>query len=470
VTERLFGTDGVRGIPGRHPLTLENVRAIARAAAGILLNRRRGGNGCQPFVVMGSDTRASGPALGRELVQGFAESGCRTVDLGVVPTPTVSYLASRLGALAGVTVSASHNPAEFNGIKFFMGSGLKMPESLEAEIEAQVARSASSGSAVPSAKGGRSRSRDLGSHAQDGRALVGRYVDFLRSVFPAHLDLSGMKVVADCANGAAAAIAPGLLESLGAEVVRIGCSPSGSNINKGCAALETEVMRRAVLKHRAHAGVSFDGDADRAIFCDEKGRIADGDALIALAALRLERLGLLRGDKVVVTVMTNLGLIKFLEDRGIASVTVPVGDRNVADAIEAGGLALGGEASGHIIFRCFAPTGDGIVTALETLAAVREAGVPFSRALPSYKVFPQLLKNVPVRKRVPVRALPGFLRRIKGHEARLKGFGRIVVRYSGTEPLFRIMVEGPSAALVRRVSADLTHVYLHESGQERPVH
>ncbi|MBI5623478.1 MAG: phosphoglucosamine mutase [Elusimicrobia bacterium] len=447
----LFGTDGVRGIPGKPPLLPETVRSIARAAASVLLRRRQGGNGGRPFVVMGRDTRASGPALGRELVRGFSSAGCRTVDLGVAPTPAVSYLASRLGSLAGVTVSASHNPAEFNGIKFFMGSGLKMPESLEAEVEALVGRPAPSGSraALP---------------AEDGRGFMERYSDFLRSVFPAHLDLSGMRIVADCAHGAAAAIAPALLEGLGAEVFRIGCSPDGYNINEGCGALETETMRRAVLKHRAHAGVSFDGDADRAIFCDERGRIADGDALIALAALRLAALGVLRRDKVVVTIMTNLGLIRFLEGRGIASVTVPVGDRNVSDAIEAEGLSLGGEASGHVIFRCFAPTGDGIVTALETLAAVRESGRPFSRALPAYRVFPQLLKNVPVERKVPIKSLPGFQRRIRGYEDRMKGFGRIVVRYSGTEPLFRIMVEGPDAALVRRVTADLTQAYLHESG------
>ncbi|MBI5882557.1 MAG: phosphoglucosamine mutase [Elusimicrobia bacterium] len=493
--ERLFGTDGVRGIPGKPPLTPQTIRSIARSAAGLLLRRRTGANGSrpppangrcaapsgtavpcrQPFVVVGRDTRASGPALCRELVAGFSAAGCRTVDLGVVPTPAVSYLASRLGALAGVTVSASHNPAEFNGIKFFMGSGLKMPESLEAEVEALVARSRPEALDCQDIGGPGPRGLQEGRWpkgarpVQDGRGFVERYRDFLRSVFPAHLDLSGMRIVADCAHGAAADIAPAILEGLGARVVRIGCSPRGSNINKGCGALETEAMRRAVLKSRAHAGVSFDGDADRAIFCDERGRIADGDALIGLAALRLRRLGLLRGDKVVVTIMTNLGLIKFLEEVGIASVVVPVGDRNVADAIEAEGLSLGGEASGHVIFRCFAPTGDGIVTALETLAAVRESGRPFSLALPAYRVFPQLLKNIPVSRKVPVKSLPHFLTRVRSHSERMKGYGRIVARYSGTEPLFRIMVEGPSAAQVRRVTADLTRVYLHESRNQRRI-
>ncbi|MBI4677367.1 MAG: phosphoglucosamine mutase [Elusimicrobia bacterium] len=474
MSERLFGTDGVRGIPGQHPLTPEMVRSIARAAAGLLLKRRPSVNGGGPFIVMGRDTRASGPALCRSLARGFSAAGCRTWDLGVVPTPAVSYLACGLKALCGVTVSASHNPAEFNGIKFFMGDGLKMPEPLEARIERLVTKPPACAGKAPGSGRGRRPSvpcairKGVGGRGEavDGRGLAGRYGEFLRSVFPAHLDLGGMRIVVDCAHGAASAIAPGLLEDLGAEVVRLGCAPDGSNINEGCGALETRAMRRRVLESRAHAGVAFDGDADRAIFCDEKGRIADGDALIALAALRLKRIGILRDDKVVVTVMTNLGLVKFLENEGIASVIVPVGDRNVADAIEEGGLSLGGEASGHLIFRCFAPTGDGIVTALETLAAVRESGRSFSGALPRYRVFPQILRNVPVAKKVPLKRLPAFLKRVRVHEGRMKGFGRVVVRYSGTEPLFRIMVEGPSAAQVRRITADLTKAYLYESRQE----
>ncbi|MBI5209550.1 MAG: phosphoglucosamine mutase [Elusimicrobia bacterium] len=454
VGARLFGTDGVRGIPGSYPLVPETVRALASEAARLLLKTRKGLNGCAPFVVSGRDTRASGPGLGLHLARGFALEGCRTVDLGVAPTPAVSYLTARLGAFCGVTVSASHNPAEFNGIKFFLGDGLKMPEAFEREIERRL-----------QARRPRGFYRDGGPvPPEDGSPRLVRYAEFLRSVFPATLDLAGLRIVVDCAHGASCGLAPEVLEGLGAEVIRLGCKPDGTNINKGCGALETEAMRRAVVRARAHCGVSFDGDADRAIFCDEKGRIADGDVLIALAALRLSRLGLLRKDRVVLTVMSNLGLVKFLEGEGISSVQVPVGDRNVSDELEREGLSLGGEASGHVIFRCFSPTGDGIITALQTLAAVRESGRTFSRALPAYRVFPLILRNIPVERKVPLAHLPAFARRIRGHEGRLKDAGRIVVRYSGTEPLMRIMVEGPGDALVRRITDDLTAVYLRESG------
>lgn len=453
---KLFGTDGVRGIPGKYPLTAKVVSDIAALAAPLLL--KRDGifrNGTAPLVLLGRDTRASGPALGRALVEGFKSAGCQTLDLGVAPTPAVSYMVPRLKALCGVVVSASHNPAQFNGIKFVTSDGFKMAPSIEDEIEHLLSRE------TPKSLG-----KSAAAHKRkDGPALLGQYVEFLRSTFPATQDLAGLKIVVDCGHGASAAIAPALFRDLGATVIALGCAPDGKNINSGCGALYPEAMRKAVLKHRADCGVSFDGDADRAIFADEKGRLLDGDALICLAAVRLKAQGLLRQNKVVLTVMSNYGLLCFLKERGISVVTVPVGDRHVSEIIEKENLSLGGEASGHIIFRSFAVTGDGMLTAVQTLAAVRESSRPLS-AHRFYRSTPQILKNIEVARKVPLAELPRLSHKIKLCENSLKDAGRIFVRYSGTEPLLRIMVEGPQGPVLKRMAQELADVYLKETGQK----
>ncbi|MFH2204701.1 MAG: phosphoglucosamine mutase [Elusimicrobiota bacterium] len=446
----LFGTDGVRGIPGRPPLTPAEVRRLGRAAGEVFLRARRRVNGTPPYVLMGRDTRDSGPALGRALAQGFAAAGCVTRDLGVIPTPGVSYLAARRGALCGVVISASHNPPEFNGIKFFSGDGFKLPVQLERRIESAFR----AGPALRAKPLGRMFSRDA-----DG---MSDYLDFLRSTFPPTLGLAGRRIVVDASNGAAAAIAPGLLRGLGAEVFAIGCAPDGANINKGCGALATERMRRAVVRRKADAGVALDGDADRAVFADEKGRLLDGDALIALAALTLERQGLLRGGKVALTVMSNLGLINFLASRGIGTVQVPVGDRNVTDAIMAEGLSLGGENSGHIVYRRLAPTGDGLLTALQTLAAWLESGRRISAVRTLYRVYPQILKNIRIDRRVPLAGLNHFQRALRACEKKLGSGGRVFVRYSGTEPLLRILVEGRAPGMIKEIADELSRVFLEE--------
>ncbi len=452
VSERLFGTDGVRGIPGRHPMTPETIRTIGVIAARLLLARRRVSlNGSGPAILVARDTRGSGPALARSLAQGFAAAGCRARDLGVAPTPAVSYLLPRLGCVAGVTVSASHNPAEFNGIKFFTADGLKMGADLEDEIERLLPRTG-----PPPARAAR---------LEDASAALERYVEFLRSTFPPHLDLDGLKIVLDCAHGAASAIAPALFEGLGARVIRIGCAPDGRNINKGCGALDPLAMRRAVLRERADCGISLDGDADRALLSDEKGRMVDGDVIIGLSALRLKRQGALRGGRVAVTVMSNLGLVTFLEGRGIAVERVPVGDRAVSEAIEGGGLSLGGEASGHVIFRDFSATGDGMLTALQTLAAWRETGRPLGRVIKLYRPFPQVMRNVSVSAKPPLARLSRLAAATRRYEGVLGARGRVLIRYSGTEPLLRVMVEGPSAGLVRRAAAELVRTFREESAE-----
>ncbi len=450
----LFGTDGVRGIPGRYPLTSEAVRAIAFSAGKILGEKARAGGG-PPAVLLGRDTRESGPALCRDVAAGFSAAGCGILDAGVIPTPGISCLIPRLGAAGGAVVSASHNPARFNGVKFFDAAGFKLCTEAEGRIEDEV-----SGPARPV----RPR-RALASPARR-PDLAGLYADFLRSTFPANLDLSGLTIVLDCANGAAAKIAPGLFAALGAEVVPLGVSPDGRNINAGCGALFPGAVRRAVLRHKADCGVSLDGDADRALFTDEKGRLLDGDAIICLSALRLKRLGLLRRNKVALTVMSNYALLRFLESKGIANVCVPVGDRNVTDAIEREGLSLGGETSGHVIFRRFAATGDGLLTALQTLAALRESGGRLSALGGAFRAVPQAVENVETDSKIPLGDLPRLQKALRGGEKELRGKGRILLRYSGTEPVLRILVEGPNKARVRALARSLAETYRRETGQE----
>jgi phosphoglucosamine mutase len=445
---KLFGTDGVRGIPGKHPLLPDVIRNIALTATRLCLKQRGAPlNGRAPAVLLGRDTRGSGPELAQSLMQGFHLAGCRTIDLGVIPTPALSYLTPRLGAVCGVMVSASHNPAQFNGIKFFTSEGFKMDEATEDETERRL-------KSHPLVKAAASKPA-----REDGKAAVASYVDFLKSTFPATLDLSGFKLVVDCGHGSASAFAPALFESLGATVYPIGAKPNGRNINQDCGALFTKKMQAEVVRRKAHAGVSFDGDADRAIFSDERGRLIDGDVIICLAAVRLQDLGLLRGSKVALTVMSNFGLLTFLRERGVGVVTVPVGDRNVTDAIEHEGLSLGGEASGHIIFRSFAATGDGMLTALQTLAALREAGKPLSYFRGLYRPTPQIIKNVEVHEKAPLQGLRQFQAALKRHEKALGQNGRILVRYSGTEPLLRVMVEGPREDVCRKMSEQLVTAY-----------
>jgi len=453
----LFGTDGVRGIPGRPPLTADLVRRLGAAAAGVFLERRAKRlrevpRGTVPFILGGRDTRSSGGSLSRALAEGFEAAGCRLHDLGVAPTPAVSYLASRLGALCGVVVSASHNPPEFNGIKFFTADGFKAPVDVEEGIEARLAGPA------PVVKPPRVVRRP---------EAMGLYADFLKSSFPADRDLSRLRIVLDCANGAAARLAPALLRGLGAEVFPIGCAPDGSNINTGCGATHTERMRAEVLRRRAHCGIALDGDADRVLMADERGRLLDGDTLIALLAGYLRGRGLLRGDAVVVTVMSNLGLVRHLEGQGIRVVQVAVGDRNVTDALEAGGYSLGGENSGHIIQRHLGPTGDGLLNALQILAAWLRLGGRLSRLQRLYVRYPQVLRNVRVQRRVPVSELPRFGRRLRRAEAALGSSGRVFVRYSGTEPLLRILVEGSDGAVTRRLAGELASVFENEAKERQ---
>jgi len=456
---RLFGTDGVRGIPGKAPLLPETIELIAYHGARELM-RLRGvaPNGTRPRIALGRDTRGSGPALARSLARGFAAAGVETLDLGVIPTPGVSFLTPRLGCFGGVVVSASHNPAEYNGIKFFDALGFKLAPALERRVEDAVA----AGKPLPKARGS--------AKLVDGRARAADYADFLRSAFPATLDLTGVRLVVDCAHGAAAAFAPVLFESLGATVFAVGIKPNGKNINKGCGALAADNMGREVRRRRADAGVAFDGDADRALVCDERGALLDGDAVIGAAATRLLRRGSLRGGKVALTVMSNYGLIRYLNEKGVAVVTTPVGDRHVTEAIEREGLSLGGENSGHVVFRDFAPTGDGMLTALQTLAAWRESGKPMSALRKLYPPTPQTLLALHVRHKPALEGLKRTQAEIGRAGKGLTGRGRVFVRYSGTEPVLRVLVEGPSKPENAKIAGEIAKIYLSETGQTEEGH
>ncbi|MEK7384284.1 MAG: phosphoglucosamine mutase [Elusimicrobiota bacterium] len=454
----LFGTDGVRGIPGCEPLTPATLHALAYHGACVFLETSGVKvNGRAPRIAIGRDTRGSGPILQKSLISGFSAAGVETVDLGVIPTPATSFLTPRLGCFAGVVISASHNPAEYNGIKFFDGLGFKMTPSMEHEVELRLRM----GRPIPAA-----RARLLVSGADH----VALYLDFLRSSLPATLDLEGVRLVVDCAHGSAAAFAPKLFKSLGIEVVPLGVRPNGRNINAHCGALAPETMAREVRRIRAHAGVAFDGDADRALFCDEMGALLDGDAVIGAAAVRLLRTGGLKGGKVALTVMSNFGLVRFLNERGVEVVTTPVGDRHVTQAIEREGLSLGGENSGHVVFRDFAPTGDGILTALQTLAAWRESGKPMSALRRLYTPTPQTLLNLHVRHKPALEGL-SRTRAVIAHAAKsLTGRGRVFVRYSGTEPSLRVLVEGPRKAENVKIAEAIARTYLTETAQTEEAH
>lgn len=428
----LFGTDGIRGRAGEHPLDPATVSRVGAALAASLRERGMGG---EPTVVVGCDTRVSSPAIVASLAGGLRSGGARVRFAGVAPTPEVAHLVRALGADAGISVSASHNPWPDNGIKLFSAEGRKLPDAVEAAIERRVAT-------VPGA--------DPLDVAED-PVLADLYEDHLVRTLPARLD--GLKVVLDCANGAAYRVAPEAFRRAGAEVVLLAASPDGRNINEGCGALHPEAMARAVVAHGADLGLALDGDADRAMLADGEGRVLDGDDVLLLWAAELEREGR-RPETVVGTVMSNWGLEEALAARGIRLVRAAVGDRYVVEEMERSRALLGGEPSGHLIRADLTTTGDGTLTGLHVAAAVAATRVPLA-AGPRFARAPQVLLNVTVRERVPFEQIPGFGGLMNRAEERIAGSGRILVRYSGTERLARVMVEGAERATVDAIAAEL---------------
>jgi phosphoglucosamine mutase len=461
---KIFGTDGVRDRAGRGPLAPDRVAALA-AAAGTLLRRdpalfaaplpeafrALGAPGADPFgagkVLVGRDTRASGPVIEEALVEGFRAAGIDVLRAGVLPTPGVACLTRLWGCALGVVISASHNPAEDNGIKFIAPQGLKIPDPAEEAIEALL-EDPSFRPAAPPRPG----------TAEDVSARTEDYPEFLARFLPR--PLRGVTLAVDCAHGAASAFARPLFERLGARVLLIGASPDGSNINAGVGALHPERVAELVRREKADLGVAFDGDADRAIFADETGAVRDGETVLALCGVELRRKGRLPGDLVVSTVMANYGLERHLAAHGIRLARTKVGDRFVAEEMLRSGAVLGGEPSGHVLFFDAAPAGDGLLTTLRVLGVLAERGEPLSRA--AFDKFPQALLNVPVRHKPPLEEVAAVARAIETARRELGPDGRVLVRYSGTEPLCRVMVEGPEAARVERLAAELAEMVRRE--------
>ena len=437
---RLFGTDGVRGVANQG-LTAELALDLAVAAAHVLVERD--GRARRPLAVVGRDPRASGEFLEAAVVAGLASAGVDVARLGVLPTPAIAYLTAAYGADAGVMISASHNPMPDNGIKLFDGRGFKLPDSVEQEIEARI---------------GETWSRPVGAgvgRVRDAAGAGERYVAHLLGAAPA--SLSGLRVVVDCAHGAAAAIAPTVLAKAGADVVPIGAEPDGLNINDGCGSTHPERLQDAVRSAGADVGIAHDGDADRCLAVDAGGRLVDGDAILAVCALAAKENGRLRGDTVVTTVMTNLGFKHAMATHGIEVVETPVGDRYVLEAMLERGCCLGGEQSGHLVFLEHSTTGDGILTALQLLARMVETGRPLAALASVMTRLPQVLLNVRVTDKNAAMSSPRLREVIAAVERELGADGRVLVRPSGTEPFVRVMVEAPTpeqaTAAAERVAA-----------------
>jgi phosphoglucosamine mutase len=435
---KFFGTDGIRGTTNIEPMTAETALRVGQAAGAHFL---RGDH--RHRVVIGKDTRLSGYMMESAMVAGFTSVGMDVVLLGPMPTPAVAMLTRSMRADIGVMISASHNPYADNGIKLFGPDGYKLSDAAELAIEKRLEKGAK---LVKSEMIGRARRID------DAR---GRYIHFAKSTFPEHLRLDGLKVVVDCANGAAYHVAPEALWELGAEVVPLGVTPNGLNINDGCGSTHPKLLQETVVASAAHIGLALDGDADRLIVADEKGRLVDGDQLMALIALGLQRRGELQGHAVVATVMSNLGLERRLREAGLSLNRTQVGDRYVLEEMRRSGCNVGGEQSGHIILTDHSTTGDGLVAGLQVLAALVEAQAPASELLRQFEPLPQLLKNVRFNGGIEPLKADSVQKRIAAAEAELEGKGRLVIRKSGTEPLIRVMAEGDDPVLVQRLVDDI---------------
>ena len=438
MTRKFFGTDGIRGTTNAEPMTAVTALRVGQAAGAHFL---RGDH--RHRVVIGKDTRLSGYMMESAMVAGFTSVGMDVVLLGPMPTPAVAMLTRSMRADLGVMISASHNPFADNGIKLFGPDGYKLSDEAEQAIERRMEKPPR---LAKSELIGRARRID------DAR---GRYVQFAKDTFPEHLRLDGLKVVVDCANGAAYHVAPDALWELGAEVIPLGVSPDGLNINDDCGSTHPELLQQTVVASGADIGLALDGDADRLIVVDENGRLIDGDQLMALIALGLQQRGELRGEAVVATVMSNLGLERKLGDAGLKLLRTSVGDRYVLEEMRKSGCNVGGEQSGHIILADHATTGDGLVAGLQVLAALVETKGPASTLLRQFEPLPQLLKNVRFSGGAEPLESDSVRKRIAAAEVELEGRGRLVIRKSGTEPLIRVMAEGDDPQLVERVVDDI---------------
>ncbi|MBU0859087.1 MAG: phosphoglucosamine mutase [Alphaproteobacteria bacterium] len=443
MTRKFFGTDGIRGRANSFPMTADMALKVAMAAA-LALEQNNGGLH-QRRAVIGKDTRLSGYMLEQAMASGFVAMGIDVVLVGPIPTPAIAMLTRTLRADIGVMISASHNPYEDNGIKLFGADGYKLSDEVEGAIESLLDRDLTGDLPPPDRIGKASRLDDA----------PGRYVEFLKAVLPRRQNFEGLKVVVDCAHGAAYKIAPKLLWELEAEVISIGVQPNGRNINDGYGATSTDKLERMVVEHQAHIGIALDGDADRLILVDEQGRRIDGDQIMALLARHLHAEGKLQNDALVATVMSNLGLERYLKTHGIGLHRTPVGDRHVVEAMRAKNCNLGGEQSGHIILSDFGTTGDGLLAALQVLSIIKNEGKRASEVLNVFTPLPQVLRNVRFEPGAKPLDNAQVKEAITKAEGQLANDGRLLVRASGTEPLIRVMAEGDNETLVNTVVGDL---------------
>ncbi|MFQ5353420.1 MAG: phosphoglucosamine mutase [Thermodesulfobacteriota bacterium] len=450
--KRLFGTDGVRGVANMEPMTAEMALQLGRAIAYIFKaekDKRR------HKIVVGKDTRLSGYMLESAMMAGICSMGVDALMVGPLPTPGIAFITSSMRADAGVVISASHNPYQDNGIKFFSRDGFKLPDKVELEIESFIFENQD-----PSH---RPTARELGKAYRVDDAN-GRYIVFAKNTFPEHLTLDGLKIVVDCANGATYKVAPTIFAELGADVISVGVEPNGENINLECGSMYAGNVARAVKETGADIGISLDGDGDRCIMVDEQGNVIDGDHIMAMLALsKLKDKGL-RRDTLVATIMSNSGLDEALKTAGIKVVRTGVGDRYVVEEMVRGGYNLGGEQSGHIIFLDHTTTGDGIITALQVLKAMVQDGKPLSELARCMKSFPQVLLNVRVREKKKLEDIPGLQGALAAAREKLKGHGRAFIRYSGTEALARITIEGEDEKEIQGMAEELAGILRKELG------
>jgi len=436
MTRKYFGTDGIRGTANSYPMTADIALRVGMAAGKKFAGR---GN-YRHRVVIGKDTRLSGYMVEPALTAGFTSVGMDVILVGPMPTPAIAMLTRSLRADLGVMISASHNPYQDNGIKLFGPDGYKLADEVELEIEKGIENPDQVALAKPELLGRATRLDDA----------PGRYIEFAKNSFPRDQLLKGLKIVVDCANGAAYKVAPTVLWELEAEVISIGVNPDGFNINDGCGSTSTEAMCKRVVEEGAHLGIALDGDADRLLICDEKGQLIDGDQLMALIASSWAEKGILKGGGLVATVMSNMGLEKFLNSKGLDLVRTAVGDRYVVEHMRQHGFNVGGEQSGHMVLNDFATTGDGLIAALQVLSVIVSEQKPVSEVCRNFDPFPQLLKNVRYGSHDPLSS-DQVQKVIEKGEKRLAGNGRLLIRKSGTEPLIRVMGEGENPDLVNEV-------------------
>jgi phosphoglucosamine mutase len=452
-SRNLFGTDGVRGRANVDPMTAEMALALGQAVSHVF--RRRGGE--RHRIIIGKDTRLSGYLFENALVAGMCSMGVDVLQVGPMPTPGMAFLTVDMRCDAGVMISASHNPYQDNGIKFFSHDGFKLPDEIERRIEQLIDSGRMHGLCAPAEEVGR---------AQRIEDATGRYVVFLKKTFPQEQTLEGLRVVLDCAHGAAYRVGPTVLTELDAEVFSIGVSPNGRNINEGVGSTHPETVAAKVKELRADVGIALDGDGDRCLLVDEKGNLVDGDAVLALAARDMVERGTLRGGAVVATVMSNLGLERAVERLGVKLVRTAVGDRYVVEEMRARGYNLGGEQSGHLVFLDHNTTGDGMITALQALAIMRRRQRPLSELVADIERFPQVLVNVRVAEKRPLEGLPSVQATVQKVEKALDGRGRVLIRYSGTEPKARVMVEGEDEIRVREYADSIAEELRRALGGE----